>query len=100
MTMRADYDSKADVVGITLVDVDRADYGDPLGDPLAGSVAITDGRAVAVEVLGPSVRLEEPLKIAAERYDLDREALLAAARAALAAPDRVVTLDIGARATS
>ena len=36
------------------------------------------------------------LKIAAERYDLDGAALIAAAQAALAAPDRLVELEVGA----
>jgi hypothetical protein len=37
--------------------------------------------------------LAEPLS---ERYDLDREALAAAAQSALAAPDRVVSLEVAA----
>jgi hypothetical protein len=98
--MRSDYDSEADVIGITLVDVDRADFGDSIGEPLAGSVAVAGGKAVAVEVLGPSMGIEEPLRLAAERYDLDFEALVAAARAALAAPDREITIDVGVKAAS
>ncbi len=97
MTMRVDYDSQADAIAITLVDVDHADYGDPIGDPLAGSVAIANGKPVEVEVLSPSLGVEEPLRLAAERYDLDLEALIAAAQAGLAAPDRAVTIDVGGR---
>jgi hypothetical protein len=46
------------------------------------------------------MRIDEPLRAAAERYDLDAEALIAAARAALAAPDRAVTLDVAVRAAA
>ena len=42
----------------------------------------------------------EPLAAVAERYDLDREALQAAAQSALAAPDRVVSLEVAARASA
>ena len=37
---------------------------------------------------------------AADRYDLDREALQAAAQSALAAPDRVVVVEVAARASA
>ncbi len=36
----------------------------------------------------------------AERYGLDRKVLLAAAQAALAAPDRTVTVEVGVRAVA
>lgn len=42
--------------------------------------------------------ISEPLGAVAERYDLDLEALHAAAQSALAAPDRVVVLEVEARA--
>jgi hypothetical protein len=42
----------------------------------------------------------QPLRAAAERYGLDAEALIAAARAALAAPDRAVTMDVAVRAAA
>lgn len=97
--MRADYDSQGKTIQITLQDVERADYGDKIDEPLAAIVAVANDEAVAVDLLGPDLDIEGPLKIAAERYDLDREALVAAARAALAAPDRVVRLDVGVRAS-
>jgi len=46
------------------------------------------------------ITLDEPgrpldlLEVVARRYDLDGTALLAAAKAALVAPDRVVTMDL------
>ena len=48
---------------------------------------------VNVELLYPSKNLEL-LHAAAESFDLDVEGLLAAANAALAAPDRSVTLEL------
>ena len=93
--MRADFDSKADLVAIYLQDVDRVD-GDEEPHPRA-VVSVLDGRAVAIELAHPDLGIEEPLVIAADRYGLDREALLAAASSALRAPDRVVVLDVLAR---
>jgi hypothetical protein len=44
--------------------------------------------------------LTERLAAVAERYELDLEALQAAAQSALAAPDRVVVLEVAARASA
>jgi hypothetical protein len=96
--MRADYDSEGNTIAIYLADVDRADHGEPIGEPPLGVVAVADDRPVIVDLLSPDRGVEEPLGIVAERYDLDAEALVAAALAARAAPDRVVTIDVGARA--
>jgi hypothetical protein len=98
--IHADYDSKADAIAIRLVDVDHADYGDPIGEPLAAVVAVCDDRAAEVQILHPDLGIEEPLRAAAERYGLDAEALIAAARAAHAAPDRAVTMDVAVRAAA
>jgi hypothetical protein len=40
--------------------------------------------------------ISEPLAAMADRYDLDREALEAAAQSALAAPNRVVSVEVAA----
>ncbi len=96
--MRADYDSQANAMSIDLVIVDRWDYGESVTDRV--NVAIANGRPVNVELLYPTAGIEEPLEAAAARYDLDAEALIAAAQAALAAPDRPVTLDVGVRAAA
>ncbi|HEX8959207.1 MAG TPA: hypothetical protein VF770_05245 [Solirubrobacterales bacterium] len=96
--MRADYDSRGDTIQIELERVDRIDYGDYETGAVVG---ILEGRPVYVDVI--SARrggVEEPLRAAAERYGLDAEALIAAALAALAAPDRPVTLDVGVRAAA
>lgn len=98
--MQAEYDSRARALGITVVDnaEPRAQYGDEVGPGCV--VAVDDrGRAVDVELLDPEEGLGS-LKAAAERYHLDHEALVAAARAALAAPDRPVTVDVGARSAA
>jgi hypothetical protein len=92
--MKADYDSEADALSIDLVAVDRWDHG----EDVTGSchIAFSGGRPVNVELLNPRDHLDA-LAVAAERYELDGVALLAAAQAALAAPDQPVTLEIGIR---
>jgi hypothetical protein len=57
----------------------RADY-----DSEANAISITLGQRAHV----------------AEHYGLDPEALIAAANAALAAPDRAVTLEVAVRSTA
>ncbi len=93
--MKADFDSRANALSIDLVEVDRWDYGEKVNSQV--NVAIAGGRPVNVELLYPDLGLEAPLRAAAERYELDAEALIAAAQAAIAAPDRVVTLDVAVR---
>ncbi|HEU5141979.1 MAG TPA: hypothetical protein VFU04_02360 [Solirubrobacterales bacterium] len=61
------------------------------------NVSFMEGRPVNVELLYPDLGVEEPLRAAADRFGLDAEALIAAARAAIAAPDRVVTLEVAVR---
>lgn len=90
--MRADYDSKGDTIQIDLVDsVDGVDYGDDSVDDWL-VVGIRDGRPVRIDVLGTNGDTAESLRVAARRYDLDAETLIAAAGAALASPDREVVL--------
>jgi hypothetical protein len=60
-------------------------------------VALHDDRPVELQLLYPDLGVDEPLDSAARRYELDVEALVAAAQAALAAPDRSVTLDVAVR---
>lgn len=52
------------------------------------------GRPVEVQLLYPAMGIYEPLAAVADRYDLDREALEAAAQSALAAPNRVVSVEV------
>jgi hypothetical protein len=94
--MRADYDSAANAISIAITDAPRADQSDE-AHPRA-IVALADGAPVEVQVLYPDLGTDEPLTAVAERYDLDLQALQAAAHSALAAPDRVIVLEVSARA--
>jgi len=94
--VRADYDSEGDTVQIVLAAVDRVDYGDDtVDDGLV--IGMSGGKPVRIDVIGTGGDLGAALGRAAQRLDLDSEALLAAARAAIAAPDREVVLDVGSR---
>jgi hypothetical protein len=88
--MKADYDSEANALGIELIEVDRWDDGDEF-DEYYCNVAFSKGRLVYIGLLYPSENLHL-LEAVAERYNLDAERLIAAAKAALAAPDRKVTI--------
>lgn len=94
--MRADYDSTANAISITITDAPHADSSDEV-HPRA-IVALADGKPAELQLLYPSTGISEPLAAVADRYDLDLEALHAAAQSALAAPDRVVVLEVAARA--
>lgn len=96
--MRADYDSEANALSIDLVDARRWEGSEGVGQRV--NVAFANGEPVNVELLYPDLGLEEPLHAAADRFELDAEALIAAAQAAIAAPDRAVTLDVAARASA
>lgn len=96
--MRAEYDSEANAIAIELIAI--PDERLPAStDCVHGraNIAIVDGEPVDVELLYPDLGIEEPLRLAAEKYGLDEEALVAAARSALAAPDRSVVLEVGLR---
>jgi hypothetical protein len=94
--MKADYDSEANALSIDLVDARDWEGSESVGQRV--NVSFADERPVNVELLYPDLGLEEPLREAARRYELDSEALIAAALAAIAAPDREVTLELAARA--
>lgn len=88
--MKAYFDSEANAVSIDLLDVDHWDDGDEF-DEYYCTVAFRDDRLANVGLLYPSENLHL-LKAVAESYKLDAEELIAAAKAALAAPDRAVTV--------
>jgi hypothetical protein len=94
--MRADYDSSANAISIVITDAVHADVSDEVHS--RAIVALAHGTPVEVQLLYPDLGISEPLAAVADRYELDREALNAAAQSALAAPDRVVMLEVGARA--
>jgi hypothetical protein len=88
--MKADYDSEANAVSIDLLDVDRWDYGGEFDENYC-TIAFSKGRVANIGLLSPSENIDL-LEAVAERYRLDAGDLVAAARAALAAPDRSVTI--------
>lgn len=94
--MRADYDSEADALSITLRRFGHYDDQQEIDDDYC-AVGLVQGGPVRVSLLSPAKHLDL-LEVAARRYDLDDAALLAAAHAALAAPDRIVDLEVAARA--
>ena len=68
--MRADYDSTANAISITITDATSAGRSDEV-HPRA-IVALADDQPVEVQLLYPDMGLAEPLAAVAERYDLDR----------------------------
>ncbi len=93
--MRADYDSTANAISIAISDTPHADTGDEVHS--RAIVALADGKPVQVQLLYPELGIKQPLAAVVDRYELDLEALAAAAQSALAAPDRVVVLEVEAR---
>lgn len=96
--MRADYDSKANAISITLLreaGAERADQVHP-----RAIVALQGDRPVELQILYPDLGIDEPLDAVANAYRLDEEALVAAAQAALAAPNRLVTVDVAVRSVA
>jgi len=96
--VQADYDSTANAISITISDARHADRSDEV-HPRA-IVALFDEQPVEVQLLYPDLGISEPLAAVVDRYALDHEALAAAAQSALAAPDRVVSLDVAARSAA
>jgi len=96
--MRADYDSSANAISIAIGDTPHAEGSDEV-HPRA-IVALAAGKPVEVQLLYPDMGTAEPLAAVACRYELDLEALQAAAQSALAAPDRVVSVELAARSTT
>ncbi|HEX7058889.1 MAG TPA: hypothetical protein VF176_03475 [Solirubrobacterales bacterium] len=90
--MKADYDSEANALSIDLVEVPRWDNGTEIDDTYC-NVALFQGTPVNVELLNPSDHLDL-LDVVAKRFALDVVALRATAQAALAAPNRVVTVTL------
>lgn len=91
--MHADYDSEANALEIILRKVEHFDGSDEVDDYYCHT-GMVGGEAVNISLLNPAEHLDL-LAIAAERYDLDAEELLATAQAALAAPDHLVEVSIG-----
>lgn len=92
--MWADFDSRADALDIELVRFERLEGQDSVDDTFC-QVGFANGAPACIELLNPAEQLDL-LSVVAERYELDGDTLLAAAQAALAAPDRLVELKVGA----
>ncbi|HEX7244837.1 MAG TPA: hypothetical protein VF245_04635 [Solirubrobacterales bacterium] len=88
-----DYDSEADALDIELFPFERFEGQEPVHDTFC-QVGFAKGEPASIELLGPAEQIPL-LDVAAERYHLDAAALKAAACAALAAPDRVIKIDVG-----
>lgn len=97
--MTADYDSEGGTIQIDLEAFDRLDYGD---DEVDGRVVVgvRGEKPVRIDLIEANGELEAPLHAAAAVYELDAAVLIAAARAALAVPDRTVVLDVDGRAAA
>lgn len=95
--MTADYESAFDTIQITLGEVDHLNGGSEVIENGAVIVSYCEGRPAMIDIIGTRDGYESALRTAAERNDLDVEALVAASKAAIAAPDRPVQLDVGAR---
>jgi hypothetical protein len=93
--VQAEYDSTANAISIVITDVPHADKSDEVHQ--RAIVALANGKPVEVQLLYPDLGIDEPLAAASARHGLDLEALAAAAQSALAAPDRVVKLEVAAR---
>jgi uncharacterized protein YuzE len=98
--MKAFYDSEADALEIHFTEPPRAGYAEDVeGDGTACFVEIDDdGEKVGIELLWTKEYFHF-LDVAAEQYDLDIDALKAAAAAAKAAPMRFVTVEVEAEET-
>lgn len=96
--MRADYDSHANAISIELAPTGQAVRADQV-HPRA-VVALHGDLPVELQLLYPDLGVDEPLRAVARRYALDPEALIAAAAAALAAPNRSVTVDVAVRSAA
>jgi hypothetical protein len=96
--VKADYDSRADALLIQLLSPGLCD-GAVEVDRFYCHADTRKGRVASSELLNPGDHLHL-LKRAADRLGLDFEALRAAAEAALAAPDRPVTVEVGKSAAS
>lgn len=93
--MRAHYDSDANAISIELAEVGKADRADQAHQRAV--VAVRGDQPIELQLLYPDMGISEPLAAVASRHGLDREALAAAAAAALAAPDRSVSVDVALR---
>ncbi|HEX3361673.1 MAG TPA: hypothetical protein VHS74_11835 [Solirubrobacterales bacterium] len=94
--MKVDYDPEARSLLFEFSEFREHEEGD-YTETLAGGSCIVwfhDDRPDSIQLLGADKDIA-PLDEAAERFGLDAEGLRAGARAALAAPDREIRIEVG-----
>lgn len=94
--MKVDYELEARSLNFEFRDVREPEDGDYV-EELAGGMCIVwfrDDRPFSIQLLGADSYLDS-LDEAAQRFDLDAEALRAGAQAAFAAPDREIIIEVG-----
>jgi hypothetical protein len=94
--MKVDYDSEGHSLLFEFDELhsfEKGDYVRLLGDARC-IVGFNRGRVGHIQLLGADQDLTL-LDEAAERFELDADGLRAAARAALAAPDREILIEVG-----
>jgi uncharacterized protein YuzE len=93
--VKAFYDSEADALQIHFTEPPRKGYAEDV-DGTACFVEVDDkDEKVGFELLWTTKHLGL-IDVAAEKYDLDAQGLKAVAAAAMAAPRRYVTVEVGA----
>ncbi|HEY2479607.1 MAG TPA: hypothetical protein VGI17_12870 [Solirubrobacterales bacterium] len=94
--MKVDYDSQGHSLLFEFGEFRYAEEGDYVKELAGGTclVWVHDRRADSIQLLDAD-RDIAPLDEAAECFELDAAALRAGARAALAAPDREITIEVG-----
>jgi hypothetical protein len=96
--MKVDYDSEGKSLLFEFGEFREREDGD-YTKVVAGGICIVwfhEDRPESIQLLGADKDIT-PLDEAAERFGLDAEGLRAAARAALAAPDREIHIEVGKR---
>jgi hypothetical protein len=94
--MKVDYDSEGRSLLFEFGEFHHFEEGDHV-EELAGGICLVwihDNVVGSIQLLGADKDIT-PLDEAAERFELDADGLRAAAQAALAAPDREITIEIG-----
>jgi hypothetical protein len=96
--MKVDYDSEGKSLLFEFGEFRESEDGDYVKE-VAGGICIVwfhEDRPESIQLLGADEDIT-PLDEAAERFDLDADGLRAAARAALAAPNREILIEVGKR---
>ena len=93
--MKVDYDSEARSLLFEFGAFGNDDHAEEMATGEC-FVWVLDGHPASIQLLDADKSIE-PLDEVAERFELDKLELRAAAQAALAAPDREITIEVGAQ---